>query len=222
MGPQETGGGTHVVDRLESYLLGDLSTETEFDVEEHMLRCSDCRAECDRMSGVALLIAGLPEPSAQVSAPPPLRVLPGGRTDPPPAPATARRERRSRLLVAAAALVLGLVLGGTGWALLAPPSLQSVLVGNDDQPVDLPGQMTLTIVDGPGETAQVTAVVVGLPPGAPFTLLAVTADATYVVVRDDAGGGPQRLVGEVPVRADRIVLVVAALADGTVIAIGLP
>jgi anti-sigma factor RsiW len=222
MGPQQTGGGAHVVDRLESYLLGDLSTDTEFDVEEHLLRCPECRAECDRMSGVALLVAGLPEPAVEESARPPLRVVPGGRTDPPPAPAKQRPERRTRLLVAAAALVLGIVVGSAGWALFAPQSLQSMLVGNSAPPVDLAGRVTLTIEDGPDGAAQVTAVVVGLPPGASFTLLAVTADTSHVVVRDQAGGGPQRLVGTVPVPADRILLVVAALDDGTVVAIGLP
>jgi hypothetical protein len=254
MGPQETGGGTHVVDRLESYLLGDLSADMEFDVEEHILRCADCRVECDRMSTMALLVSGLPEaavaekpepagpvppPAAGTTQPtsagptpakldgpdttrPSLHVLPGGRrSDPPVTPATPRRERRARLLVAAA-LVLGLVVGSAGWALLAPQSLQSMLVGNGGPPADLADRVTLTVDDGPDGTARVTAVVVGLPPGASFTLLAVTADASYVVVRDEAGGGPQRLVGDVPVPADRVLLVVVALADGTVVGIGLP
>ena len=225
MGPHGQGADSHVVDLLEPYLLGGLAIADEAGLEAHLMECGDCRAECDRLGELGLLVAALPVPvvrdleAADVS-PRPLLVA-GGKSTTPQSGRVARRRDVRTLVAVAAALVVGIALGAVGWNWVGPDSVTGVPVGNESVN-NLSGRLVVTLTDA-GSGADVQAAVVGLRPGADFELIAVDSDRhVYSVTRGTAGGGPQQLVGSVPVAAARILLLAVIQNDGTVVAVSSP
>jgi anti-sigma factor RsiW len=51
--------GEHVRLQLGVYLLGALSTKDEKAVADHLARCGACRAECDELHEVTILLAAV-------------------------------------------------------------------------------------------------------------------------------------------------------------------
>jgi Putative zinc-finger len=229
MRPQASGADAHVVDQLEPYLLHELSADAEFEVEEHMLGCPACLAECERLEEMALLVATLPDDvvrSIEAEDAAGATASPGKGGPPGPARSGLRlltgeggSRTWRRVATYAAALLLGAVLGGAGWAWFGPTTVTNVPAGNETQNV-WPGRLSITVTDHPGGGTDIQAVVVGLPPGAGFQLLAIAADQrSYQVTRSVAGGGPQQLVGNIPVPANQVLLYAIIETDGTVIAV---
>ena len=69
MGAASPGGTAHVRDRLEDYLLGTLAEEEEFSVETHLFGCAECRAECDALTQIAVMVPTSRPRSSTRSAP---------------------------------------------------------------------------------------------------------------------------------------------------------
>src|SRR5258706_461343 len=126
MGPHGQGADSHVVDLLEPYLLGGLAIADEAGLEAHLMECGDCRAECDRLGELGLLVAALPVPvvrdleAADVS-PRPLLVA-GGKSTTPQSGRVARRRDVRTLVAVAAALVVGTVVAVSSPCPAPPPS----------------------------------------------------------------------------------------------------
>jgi hypothetical protein len=227
MNPPVHGANAHVVDQLEAYLLGDLSAGQEFALEAHLLHCDACRDECERLGEMGLIVAMLPYETvrAAASAGPGLRLAPA-EPDAVTRPGSMGAKTRPRtihwVITLAAAVILGVVLGGAAWAWWGPSGEAVVPVGNQTRNGP-PGRMSVTETGRPDGGIDVQAVVVGLPPGTGFTLLAVVSgEKNQVVTTGRAAGGPQRLVGTVPVGSPTVLLFLLVQADGTVVALSTP
>jgi hypothetical protein len=227
MRPRVPEVSSHVVDQLEAYLLGDLPADMEFELEAHLLHCDACRAECDGLAELGLIVAMLPEETVRAAetAGPGLRLVPGG-PDEAATPGSGDTKTRPRtihwVLTLAAAIILGVVLRGAAWAWWGPSQQSGVPVGNETGNGP-PGRMSVTVTDRPDGGIDVQAVVVGVAPGADFTLLAVlSGERNQVVTTGRAGGGPQRLVGTAAVPSRTVLLLVVVQADGTVVAVSMP
>ncbi len=224
MGP--AGVGEHVGERLEDYLLGELSENEEFAVEAHLLACAACQTVADEQSELAALLALLPE-SVVETAPSVGVARRTGDTTKPPAPPSTRNvvaspgfapQRHQRILAYALALVAGAAIGIGGWTLWAPQSVTGVPV--DDATTDSVSQLSVTLQPGTDGRTEVQATMVGLRPGVEFELLVVTSTgSTHVLASGVAEGGVQRVVGAVPARADDI-LFLAAVQAGDVVLVG--
>ena len=227
MGSQTWPSDAHVLDHIESYLLGTLDDRDEFAVEDHLLRCSACRAECDDLEELSLMVATLPSGIAQEIAEatgpgPAVPHLAAVRDRPVDHPPAVSRSWGRVLVAAAAALVLGVGIGVAGWAWLGPSTADNVPVGN--QSVNgLPAQLSLNLVDRADGGVDVQAVVVGIQPGLNIELLALTEDQRVVSITQAAAvGGPQRLVGTMPANTAKILLFVVVDSRRRVLALTLP
>ena len=225
MGRHRRGADTHVVDLLEPYLLGGLATAEEARLEAHLIECDSCRGECDHLAELGLLVAALPVTvvreleAAEVPLPPLL--VAGGKSTTLQSGRFPRRWDVRKLVAVAAALVVGIASGAVGWNWAGPDSVTGVPVGNESMN-NLPGRLSVTLTDVVSG-ADVQAAVVGLRPGADFELIAVDTDLrVYSVTHGTAGGGPQQLVGSVPVAAARILLFAVVQGDDTVVAVSSP
>ena len=201
------GADAHVSSRLDDYLLGTLSTAEEFVVEAHILRCPTCRSECHQLSDVAAQVATLP-PAMVASIEDMTRV---------------GRPRAGRPALAfAAVLVLGAILGAGGWILAGPVSIHGVPAGSDTQD-GTAGRLSVTVADRAGGGLDVRAVAVGLRPGLAFELIAVAEDGrNYVVARGMAVGGPQTILGSLPVAASGVRFLAIVQADGEILLVARP
>ena len=211
MGPSRA----HVRDQIDLYLTGALAPDEEQRVEEHLLLCPTCRTEADEFSVAAIAVAGLPawvvndieRASRATSAGTPAAPTVHG----PQAAGSAglhptarpHRPLGRRVLAYAGVLLLGVVLGIGGTALVNQhpdsrvPAAQVAAAGTA-------GQFTVTATTGTGGT-DIRAVVVGLRPGKPFDLLTIGVNGhAYLTAHGTADGGPQTLVGTVPIAPDQI------------------
>jgi hypothetical protein len=101
-------------------------------------------------------------------------------------------------------LVLGAGLGAGGWVLAAPGSLNEVPVGSDTQD-GTAGSLSVTVGDRAGGGIDVHAVAVGLQPRMDFELVAIADNGRYyVAARGVAVGGPQTIVGSLPIAASSV------------------
>ncbi|MFI2710498.1 zf-HC2 domain-containing protein [Micromonospora sp. NPDC018662] len=209
-------GGSHVSDQIDLYLTGALDAERERRFEEHLLRCASCRTEADEASEVALAVATLPsgfvDELENAAGPAPTG---GDRTAREPSsrpagrdgssdtrrPESRRRSRARPVLTYLATLLVGALLGG-GWTLYQHREPDPVPAANGTA-TGAQGQLAVTVTRRAGG-ADVRAVIVGLRPGAPYDLLAVSTDGrTLVVAHDIAAGGPQTIVGTVRLRPEQ-------------------
>lgn len=241
MGPNHRSGqaAAHVQDQIDLYLTGALDAGQEERFEEHLLRCADCQEQADRASEIAVAVAALPadlvaelERSATTSAG---TAATGDVAGPTTArgttgPATTRRDatgpagrrpesRARRVLGYAAVLLVGLVLG-VGGVLVYPKATADRVPVGDETGTGARGQLSITVTPGAGGT-DVRAVAVGLRPGAEFDLLAVAHDGrNYVAAHGVAAGGPQTIVGTVPVARDQIRFFALAQGDRLLVSNG--
>ncbi len=238
MAPHSRAGNTepHVVDRLVEYLSGSLTPDDDVVVESHLLACAACRAEYEELGPVALIMARQsddalidatlgerpPAPRIPVGTPPrgasgPGRDQHGGPERPP----RSGRARLRQLAGYAAVLLVGAALGigatitvnGTN----APP-LQTIGDPNDIST----DRLSVRLVELPGGT-EVRAAAVGLRSGRGFQLIAVSTEGRgYVVATGVADGGPQSIVGTVPIAASEIVFVALVEDSGGALLIARP
>jgi anti-sigma factor RsiW len=220
MGSPTSPPGPHVLDKLESYLLGGLDHSDEFVVEKHLLRCSVCRDECDDLADAALMVGRLPTSIAReiVEATGPRSV---GPVKPGRQPFSVVRSRGRILAVAMAAVLFGVGIGAAGWAWLGPAKVVAVAASN--QPVNgLPAQLSVTLAEQSDGSVVVQAVLVGVQPGLDIELLAVTAGQRVISVsRDQAGGGPQQVVGLLPANAGKLLFFIVVDSNHQVLAMTL-
>jgi Putative zinc-finger len=195
---QADGAGAHDSSQLEDYVLGRLSKPAEFAVEAHLLRCPQCRSECERLSEMVAMVATLPP-----------AVVDSIEDTTQSARLTLRRG-----VALVAALVLGVVLGAGGWMLAAPASLRGVPVGSDSQD-GAAGRLSVTVSMRTDGGIDVRAVAVGLRPGLGYELIAVAGDGrNYGVARGVAAGGPQTILGNLPIAASNVRFFAVIQPDG--------
>ncbi|MFG2042277.1 zf-HC2 domain-containing protein [Dactylosporangium sp. NPDC048998] len=210
---------THIPDQIDLYLTGALNTEEEERFEEHLLLCAACREQADRASEIAAAVAALPADVVAelewsgVTAPPTTADRPARPATTPRAVSATRPAARRppgrpgsrgrRALSYAAALLVGAVLGVGGMFLYPGPDEDRVSVGSQST-TDTRGQFSVTTTARAGN-ADVRAVAVGLRPGEEYDLIAVGLDGrNYVAAHGVAAGGPQTIVGSIPVTRDQI------------------
>ncbi|GGM63442.1 zf-HC2 domain-containing protein [Dactylosporangium sucinum] len=217
---------THVHDQIDLYLTNALTPEQEEQFEEHLLFCEACREQADRESELAVAVAALPaELAAELEATDtaaPAGAAGRSTSDRAAASNTTRRavpatatgpaagrppgrpgSRARRLLSYAAALVVGAVLG-VGGAWLYPSSDPDPVTVGDQSETGSRGQLSVTATERAGGT-DVRAVAVGLRPGEQYDLIAVGTDGrNHVAAHGVAAGGPQTIVGSVPVARDKV------------------
>lgn len=229
MAPHSRPGSTepHVVDRLVEYLSGSLTPDDDVVVESHLLACAACRAEYEELGPVALMMARQSDdalidatlgerasaPRSPVAAPSRGASGPGrDHRDDPQRPPRARRDRLRRLVTYAAVLVVGAALGvGVTIAVDDPDARPLQTIG---EPSDIStDRLSVSLVEVAGGT-EVRAAAVGLRSGRSFQLVAVSIEGrAYVVATGVADGGPQSIVGTVPIAESDIVFV--ALVEDT-------
>jgi hypothetical protein len=208
----------HASLQLGVYVLGGMARAERLRVEQHLRRCAQCRDECEELTEVAAVLAGLSEAEvrsllgdapAPAATRPKLTVLPGGR-----------RSRLTRQIKLAAAAAAVLVFGGVGlgaWLVARPQVLAPVAVVGTNASTG--ASLSVRIEPAPtGNGRQVRAVVVGLKPGTRFQITATTRSGeTVVIVRDTAAGGAQTVLGPLTVEPDEITFFTVAQLDGAVV-----
>ncbi len=116
---------THVTDRLQRYVDGELVAADAHEVDRHLRECAACRDECEALRGLWQLVdAGAPAAPA-VSVWPALAARRAGRGRPAP-------SHWLRGGLAAAALAAGLMLG-LGLDRTGQPGATDVLAADDDE-----------------------------------------------------------------------------------------
>jgi anti-sigma factor RsiW len=204
----------HVIDQVDLYLTGALSRAQRERFEEHLLLCPACRAHADHASEIAVLVAMLPaEVVAEIERAgaaaarkgrgrPAARRPAAGR--PTAAAVTGRGTRRIRRAFSyAAVLLVGVALGSGAGLVYASSDVGRVPV-DDQTSQGARAQLSVTATGLPVGTG-LRAITVGLRTGEEYALIAVGKDGgNYIVAQGVAAGGPQTIVGAVPVPRDQL------------------